>query len=101
MANEDYALPSVVEMQVKHVERHVRRVVEALHALADSVQREADMARDSAVHKYTDVSCYAVIAARVTHQIQWGVANLPLGQLVTDAAQADVYAERAKTSSEA
>jgi hypothetical protein len=83
--------PTVADKQAEEVQRQAARVVKQLRALADRVEQEVDqeIARVGTIKP--DRSSFGWMASRVVHEIQWGVANLPLGQLITDAAAADVY----------
>jgi hypothetical protein len=85
------ALPTVADKQAEQVQRQAARVVKQLRDLADRVEQEVVQQVKSAKAGSSEWSSYGWVASRVVHEVQWGVANLPLSQLVSDAAAADVY----------
>jgi hypothetical protein len=65
---------------------HLRAVAERLRRMADAVGRSAE---DVAEVGTSRAPTYATIVYNVQHEVLWGLANLNLDNLVSDASEAD------------
>lgn len=78
---------TVEQFHAKFLTESIDKTVDGLRRLADRVEAEAT--RVPKVGSGPGRGTYAAIAADVIHDITWGVANLQLERLCTEAAAAD------------
>lgn len=86
----DASLMAASEHTAKRVLVHREVIVTRLRELADIVER-----RKPSVSRMSQGMVNIGLAEDITHDIKWGVSNLPLDLLHRAAAEADVYAAQA------
>ncbi|SLG92024.1 Uncharacterised protein [Mycobacteroides abscessus subsp. abscessus] len=79
-------LPSLEQMHARHLREKIADVANRLRQMADRIEAEAASTFDSG----RAVLRYSRAAEAVTHEIHWGVANLGLPSLASEAAEADI-----------
>jgi len=68
---------------------HTRFLQQALRERAEMLRRLAGEL-DKLAREVSGADSYAAVAARAIHAVAWGVANLSMERLATEAASADV-----------
>jgi len=86
----DASLVAASEHTAKRVLAHQEVIATRLRELAEIVER-----RKPSTSRMSQGMTYIGLAEDITHDIKWGVSNLPIDLLTRAAAEADIYAAQA------